>query len=392
MSYSSLSSVPLSRDASDISIHISNDSSPLLDGALNTVHLVLSTQSKAIAYLANQYRKSDWSRQQMKRALRVMNNGLNAGGKIVVSGIGKSYKIAAKTVATLNSLSVQAALLHPSEALHGDLGIIREERGDVLVLISASGNTAELINLLQYVPECVPVILMSCSRQSQLSRNPRVLAMLYAELPKRLAEKNLYGLSAPTISTTLCLTLLDATSMALAELYMNDLSLRKKRFGDRHPGGAIGAETMKDRAMAFAQLQSSEPASTSASNSLSNSSGDYPEKSVSETSEELAEEDALTMADLVLLNKIRTSNNRVTLRALPENDELEMATLMITYDYILIQGDENEKDDQASSKTHITHALDSKAAQEIYRSSKLQGDDWQETRWKLEEALLEVSM
>ncbi|QPG72912.1 hypothetical protein FOA43_000215 [Brettanomyces nanus] len=227
MSFSSISSVALSRDASDISFHINDDSSPLLDDAMLTVDLVLSTQAKAIAYLTNQYRKSQWSRSQMKKSLRILNNGLNAGGKIVLSGIGKSYKIAAKIVATLNSLSVQSALLHPSEALHGDLGIIREERGDVVILVSASGNTTELINLLNYIPGNVPVILMTSSRKSQLSENPRVSSLLYAELPKRLSEKLLYGLSAPTISTTLCLTLLDATSIALAELYMNDLELRR---------------------------------------------------------------------------------------------------------------------------------------------------------------------
>ncbi|GME74492.1 unnamed protein product [Ambrosiozyma monospora] len=234
------SSARLSRQSSESSIHIQNESSPLLSRALKSVDNVLSHQGKAIDYLVKQYRNSQWSQNQLKTSLKILNNSLNDGGKVVISGMGKSFKIANKTVATLNSLSIHSAALHPSEALHGDLGIIREEHNDSLVLISASGNSPELTTLLQYVPNSIPVVLVTCTKISNLSKHPKVKSLLYADLPTNLSEKNLYGLSAPTISTTLCLTLLDAVSIALSELHVNDLNARRKRFGERHPGGAIG--------------------------------------------------------------------------------------------------------------------------------------------------------
>lgn len=405
MSTDSLSSVPLSRDSSDISIHINTDMSPLLENAMKTVDLVLSTQTKAIGYLTTQYRRSEWSRTQMKKSLRIMNNALNGGGKIVLSGMGKSYKIAAKTVATLNSLSIQSALLHPGEALHGDLGIIREERNDILLLISASGNTHELINMLQYVPETVPVVLMTCSKKSLLADGGRVNSLLYAELPKRMSEKNLYGLAAPTISTTLCLTLLDAVSMAISELYMNDVSLRQKRFGDRHPGGAIGADNLKEKAAAFANLRGS--SKSSGSGSRSDSSGGassattssatsislnapatinaiIPESPIEEDEElhedaEIREdEQGLTIANLALLSKVKDSQAKTVLRALPDNDELETLRLLIMNDYIILEEEGQQR------------VLDCQAAHDIIRDARSQGDAWPEVKWKLEQCLTPV--
>ncbi|GME82384.1 unnamed protein product [Ambrosiozyma monospora] len=115
------SSARLSRQSSESSIHIQNESSPLLNRALKSVDNVLSHQGKAIDYLVKQYRNSQWSQNQLKTSLKILNNSLNDGGKVVISGMGKSFKIANKTVATLNSLSIHSAALHPSEALHGDL-------------------------------------------------------------------------------------------------------------------------------------------------------------------------------------------------------------------------------------------------------------------------------
>ncbi|KAH3684365.1 hypothetical protein WICPIJ_004663, partial [Wickerhamomyces pijperi] len=83
------------------------------------------------------------------------------------------------------------------------------------------------------------------AKVSALSKNPKVKGLFYAELPSNLSEKNLYGLNAPTISTTLCLTLLDGVSIALSELHIKDLEIRRKRFGDRHPGGAIGLDYLQ---------------------------------------------------------------------------------------------------------------------------------------------------
>ncbi len=404
MSLNSSSSVSLSRGSSDISIHINNDTNPVLDQGLRTVNSVLSTQAKAVDYLSHQYQKSEWSKSQMKRSLRIMNNGLNAGGKIIISGMGKSYKIAGKSVATLNSLSLQSALLHPSEALHGDMGIICEERGDILLMISASGNTPELINLLDYIPELVPVILVTCTKNSRLSVHPKVASMIYAELPKRLSEKNLYGLSAPTISTTLCLTILDATSMALAELYINDLNIRKKRFGDRHPGGAIGQETAVERCAAFSQLKIDFPnrangkdgsntvssTSTSSVIGLEKKSESSLEEEVEEEVERVKEKDVLSVSDLVLLGKVKNSKNTVTIHSLSNTEELGIASLLIVYDYILI--DSGDSDYETSTKPHISQVLECSLCQQIYRMAKLQGDDWQDIKWKLEDAFVRISL
>ena len=71
-------------------------------------------------------------------------------GKIVITGVGKSYKLGLKLVATLNSLSIQSSSLHPTEALHGDLGLIDQNR-DCLIMVTSSGNTPELIQLLPHL-------------------------------------------------------------------------------------------------------------------------------------------------------------------------------------------------------------------------------------------------
>ncbi|AOA64434.1 hypothetical protein PP7435_CHR4-0063 [Komagataella phaffii CBS 7435] len=205
------------------------------------VGTILSNQAQAIGNLNSQYRTS-WCLNELKNCLAIMMKSLDKRGKLVISGVGKSHKIATKISATMNSLSLHSAVLHPTEALHGDLGLLREENNDTLILISVSGKTSELISLLSYVPNDIAVILLTCTRDSILARDHRVKGVLYAELPYQFSESYLYGLSAPTISTTLCLTLMDSVSIALAEAYIKDKQLRQRLFGERHPGGVIGEE------------------------------------------------------------------------------------------------------------------------------------------------------
>ena len=208
--------------------------------SLETFGSILQNQTSAIHHLVNQYKHSQFSQNQLKKSLNILNTALLKNGKIVISGIGKSYKIAAKTVATMNSLGMHSALLHPSEALHGDLGILRKENNDCLIIISSSGKSPEILQLLPHISYEIPIILLTNKKNSILSSHPQVKSLLYAELPSQLTEQSIYGLTAPTISTTLCLTLADAVSIALAELHVADLSERKRIFGERHPGGAIG--------------------------------------------------------------------------------------------------------------------------------------------------------
>lgn len=209
--------------------------------ALASVSETLSNQSEALQNLHQQFESSKFSQNQLFTSLDILYDTIiGCNGKIVVSGIGKSYKIATKLVATLNSLSIQSYILHPSEALHGDLGVLREN--DCLLLLTASGNTPELIQLLPHVSKKIPIILLTCSKDSKLSNNPQVKSLLYAELPAHLKEDNIHGIPAPTVSTTLSLALADATILALSEMIENDLLKRKIMFAKSHPGGSIGSD------------------------------------------------------------------------------------------------------------------------------------------------------
>lgn len=211
-----------------------------MQNCLSTFNSILQNQAQAMKHLAFQYRHSDFSKQQLNKSLNILNTTLLRKGKIVISGIGKSHKIAAKIVATMNSLAMHSALLHPSEALHGDLGILQKENNDCLILISSSGESIELLQLLPHISPDIPIILLTNKKISTLSQHFQVNSLLFAELPAQFSEQSTYGLTAPTISTTLLLCLADAVSIALSELYIQDYNERKKMFGERHPGGAIG--------------------------------------------------------------------------------------------------------------------------------------------------------
>ncbi|ODV76977.1 SIS domain-containing protein [Suhomyces tanzawaensis NRRL Y-17324] len=210
--------------------------------ALASVTSTLSSQSLALATLAEQYRSDVYSQLNLIQSLQILYNTSQVNrGKVVVCGIGKSYKIASKLVATMNSLSIFSSALHPADALHGDLGLIDESK-DCLVLLTASGNTPELLQLLPHISPEVPVVLLTCNNDSKLSNHPQVNSLLYAALPAHLNEDSIHGLPAPTVSATLSLVLADATILALLELIEEDTSKRKKLFSIKHPGGSIGAD------------------------------------------------------------------------------------------------------------------------------------------------------
>mmetsp|Transcript_1076 Transcript_1076/g.1084 ORF Transcript_1076/g.1084 Transcript_1076/m.1084 type:complete len:390 (+) Transcript_1076:18-1187(+) len=237
--------------------------------ALNSINKTLGSQSEAMSHLVNQYSKSGYSQINLLNSLEILFQSILRGGKIVVSGIGKSFKISSKLVATLNSLSIQSATLHASEGLHGDLGIIREN--DVLIFVTASGNTPELLQLLPHIPKSIPIILLTCSRNSQLSNHPQVNSMLYADLPSSLNEESIHGIPAPTVSATLSMVLADATILALSEMIEEDALKRKKLFSMKHPGGSIGAD-LSHLNENFVKLSTSDVKSTARSFSLNTNS------------------------------------------------------------------------------------------------------------------------
>ncbi|MBI1807647.1 MAG: KpsF/GutQ family sugar-phosphate isomerase [Ignavibacteria bacterium] len=150
-------------------------------------------------------------------------------GRIVVTGMGKSGIVARKIVATLNSTGTPSLFLHPSDAVHGDLGMVR--KGDVVICVSKSGDTAELHNLIPLIKRMgVPVISMVGNPTSKLAQSSDVVLDISVK-----EEACPYDL-APTSSTTATLVLGDALAMALLE----KRNFTIEEFALYHPGGNLG--------------------------------------------------------------------------------------------------------------------------------------------------------
>ena len=156
---------------------------------------------------------------------------LASKGRVIISGVGKSGHVGRKIAATLASTGTPALFVHPSEASHGDLGMITGD--DVCILISNSGETAELADLLVYARRfAIPLIGMSRRLDSTLMRAAG-LKLLLPDAPEACA----IGM-APTTSTTLTMALGDALAVAL----MKARGFRAEDFGVFHPGGKLGAQ------------------------------------------------------------------------------------------------------------------------------------------------------
>jgi len=154
---------------------------------------------------------------------------LAAPGRVVVSGLGKPGHIGAKIAATLASTGTPAVFLHAAEASHGDLGMVA--RGDVLLGLSNSGETTELLALLPYLRRLnVPVIALTGNASSTLAREASVHLDIHVE--EEACPLNL----APTASTTALLAMGDALATALLEAR----GFTSEDFARAHPGGALG--------------------------------------------------------------------------------------------------------------------------------------------------------
>ena len=155
----------------------------------------------------------------------------NARGRVIVTGIGKSGHVGQKLAATFASTGTPAFFVHPSEASHGDLGMIT--RDDVILALSWSGETGELKNILTFSRRfAVPLIALTSRSDSALGRAADVIL----ELP-RVKEACPHGL-APTTSTTIQLALGDALAIALLEAK----GFTAHDFKVFHPGGSLGAQ------------------------------------------------------------------------------------------------------------------------------------------------------
>ena len=151
------------------------------------------------------------------------------GGRVVVTGMGKSGLIARKIAATLSSTGTPALYLHPVEALHGDLGMV--VRGDVVLALSASGETEEILALLATIKRLrVPLIAMTGDAISTLA------AAADVALDCSIAEEACSLGLAPTASTTTMLALGDALAVTLSE----KRGFKEEDFANLHPGGKLG--------------------------------------------------------------------------------------------------------------------------------------------------------
>ena len=150
-------------------------------------------------------------------------------GKVVIVGVGKSGIIAQKIAATMTSTGTAALYLHPSDALHGGLGIVSAD--DVVIVLSNSGETDEIVSMLPYLKHReVPIVALVGNLKSTLAR--RADAVLDASVDQEACPLNL----APTTSTTVALALGDALAMTL----MKVKGLTPDDFAINHPAGRLG--------------------------------------------------------------------------------------------------------------------------------------------------------
>lgn len=198
---------------------------------------VLATAASALSHVSHLYEADPVIRQNLADAIAAIVNAHRGGNKLIVCGVGKSAYIGMKLAATCKSLGIRASFMHACEAAHGDLGDL--QANDVLLFVSYSGKTPELLNLLPHVLESTITIAISSQMRSSdcpLLAERRQGILLPAPIP--VAEETTFGVSAPTTSTTVALAVTDMLALSVAdEVHAEDKQLVFKR---NHPGGAIG--------------------------------------------------------------------------------------------------------------------------------------------------------
>ncbi len=192
-------------------------SKPHFAEVVNLLHL----ESEAIAQTATRL-----DQHQVERVIELL---AGCKGKVVTLGVGKSGIIAQKIAATMTSTGTAALHLHPSDALHGGIAIVSSE--DVVIVLSNSGETDEIIEMLPYLRHRhVPIIAIVGNLNSTLAR--RAEAVLDASVDQEACPLNL----APTTSTTVALAIGDALAMTL----MSVKGLTPNDFAINHPAGRLG--------------------------------------------------------------------------------------------------------------------------------------------------------
>ena len=163
------------------------------------------------------------------KLVELCSSTIDAGGKLIITGVGKSGHIGRKIAATLSSVGTPSVFMHPVEARHGDLGLIQEN--DLMLAISYSGETEELLVVLPPAKRLgVHIVGITASAKSTLGS---ICEFVYEmPVPREACPFNL----APTTTTTALLALGDALALVLLE----QRGFTKSDYGRRHPGGAIG--------------------------------------------------------------------------------------------------------------------------------------------------------
>ena len=189
-------------------------------GALGDGRRVLEIEARAVQTLVERLDS------RFTKAVEVL---AECQGKVVVSGMGKSGLIGQKIAATLASTGTSSFFLHPAEGVHGDLGMLA--RRDVLIAISNSGETRELLQLLPYVERMgIPIVSLTGRINSTLAKNSDVA------LDVSVSEEACPMGLAPTASTTATLALGDALAVAL----LQKRGFKDDDFAQFHPGGTLG--------------------------------------------------------------------------------------------------------------------------------------------------------
>jgi len=196
------------------------DKKTYINSAINTIKTEIKGLESLLDFFGDNYVK----------AVELI---LNCKGRIIISGMGKSGHIANKIAATFASTGTPSFFIHPSEASHGDLGMITGD--DVVILLSNSGETKELKDILYFCKRFeVPIIGIIRRLESELTKASTVALVLPA-----IPEAN--HVNAPTTSTTMMLAIGDALAVSLIDAR----GFNSEKFGVFHPGGKLGSNFLK---------------------------------------------------------------------------------------------------------------------------------------------------
>ncbi len=198
------------------------DKKSYIDSAVKTINIEIEGLTSLLSFFGENY-------------VKAVDLILNCKGRVIVSGMGKSGHIGGKIAATFASTGTPSFFIHPGEASHGDLGMITGN--DVVILLSNSGETKELKDIIYYCKRFeIPIIGIIRRVESELTKASTVALVLPA-----IPEAN--AVNAPTTSTTMMLALGDALAVSLIDAH----GFNPEKFGVFHPGGKLGSNFLKVR-------------------------------------------------------------------------------------------------------------------------------------------------